>query len=97
MRHPLSAFANRLQDELGFRYEEREALRWMMRHPLSAFANRLRAKAEVRRKRDIKRASEKTGTYEEMTSRDLRGEPLSLHIVPLASQRNPRGRTGRRL
>jgi hypothetical protein len=68
-----------------------------MRHPLSAFVDRLRAKAEVRRKRDIKRADEKTRTYEDMTSRDLHGEPLDLHIVPLAGQRNPRGRDGRRL
>jgi hypothetical protein len=97
VRHPLSAFADRIQDELGLRHEEREALRRAMTHPLSAFANRLRAKAEVRRKRDIKRAAGKTQTYEEMTSRDLHGEPLSLHIVPLAHQRNPRGRDGRRL
>jgi hypothetical protein len=68
-----------------------------MKHPLRAFADRLRAKAEVRQKRDIKRASEQARTYEEMTSRDLHGEPLSLHIVPLAHQRNPRGRDGRRL
>ena len=68
-----------------------------MRHPLSAFADRLRAKAEVRRKRYVQRADEKARTYEEMTSRDLHGEPLSLHIVPLAHQRNPRGRDGRRL
>ena len=68
-----------------------------MRHPLSAFADRLRARAEVRRKRDVKRAAAKTQSYEAMTSRDLHGEPLSLHIVPLAHQRNPRGRDGRRL
>ena len=97
MRHPLGAFADRLQDELGLRHEEREALRWMMRHPLNALANRLRAKAEVRRNRYVKRAAGKTQTYEEMTSRDLQGEPLSLHIVPLAGRRNPHGRDGRRL
>jgi hypothetical protein len=97
MRHPLSAFADRLQDELGLRHEEREALRRMMRHPLSALANRLRAKAEVRRRRDVKRAAGNTQTYEEMTSRDWQGEPLSLHIVPLAGKRNPRRRDGRRL
>jgi hypothetical protein len=49
---------------------------------LSAFADRLRAKAATRRKRDLKRASEKKKTHEEMTSRDWQGEPLDLHIVP---------------
>jgi hypothetical protein len=97
MRHPLRALGDRLQSELGLRHDEREAIRWVMRHPLAALANRHRAKAETRRKRFVKRAGKKTKTYEEMTSRDLQGEPLSLHIVPLAGQRNPRGRDGRRL
>lgn len=97
VRNPLSAFADRLQDELGLRQEEREAIRWVMRHPLAALASRHRAKAEARRKRDVKRAVGKTQTYEETTSRDWHGEPLDLHIVPLAGQRNPRGRDGRRL
>jgi hypothetical protein len=68
-----------------------------MRHPLSAFADRRRAKAEARRKRDVKRATETKNTYEEMTSRDWQGEPLDLHIIPLAGKRNPRGRDGRSL
>jgi hypothetical protein len=76
--------------------DRREGKR-VVRNSLSAFADRLRAKADVRRKRDVKRAAGKTQTNEEMTSRDLHGEPLSLHIVPLAHQRNPRGRDGRRL
>jgi hypothetical protein len=97
MRHPLSAFVDRLRDELGLRHEDREARGWVMRHPLSAFADRHRAKAETRRKRDVKRAAKKTKTYEEMTSRDWQGEPLDLHIIPLVGQRNPRGRDGRRL
>jgi hypothetical protein len=97
MRHALGAFAERLQDEFGLRHEEREAIRWVIRHPLTALANRHRAKAETRRKRHVKRAAGKTKTYEEMTSRDWQGEPLDLHIVPLAGQRNPRGRDGRRL
>jgi hypothetical protein len=97
MRHPLRAFGDRLQSELGLRHEEREAIRWAMRHPLAALANRHRAKAETRRKRHVKRAAGKTKTYEEMTSRDWQGEPLDLHIVPLVGQRNPRGRDGRRL
>jgi hypothetical protein len=97
MRHPLRAFGDRLQSELGLRHKEHEAIRWAMRHPLAAWANRHRAKAEARRKRFVKRAAEKTRTYEEMTSRDLQGEPLDLHIVPLAGKRNPRGLDGRRL
>jgi hypothetical protein len=97
MRHPLRAFGDRLQSELGLRHDEREAIRWAMRHPLAALANRHRAKAETRRKRHVKRAAGKTKTYEEMTSRDWQGEPLDLHIVPLVGQRNPRGRDGRRL
>jgi len=68
-----------------------------MRHPLRALADRHRAKAALRRKRDVERATEKRRTYEEVTSRDLQGEPLDLHIVPLAGKRNPRGRDGRRL
>ena len=97
MRHPLRAFGDRLRGELGLCHEEREGMRWAMRHPLAALAHRHRAKAEARRTRFVKRAAEKTRTYEEMTSRDLQGEPLDLHIVPLAGQRNPRGRDGRRL
>ena len=97
MRRPLRAFGDRLQSELGLLHQEREAIGWAMRHPLAALANRHRANAEARRKRFVRRAAEKTQTYEEMTSRDLHGEPLSLHIVPLAHQRNPRGRDGRRL
>ena len=97
MMHPLRAFGDRLQSELGLRHDEREAIGWVMRHPLAALTNRHGAKADARRKRFVKRAAEKTQTYEEMTSRDLQGEPLSLHIVPLAGQRNPRGRDGRRL
>ena len=68
-----------------------------MRHPLRSLANRHRAKAALRRKRDLERATDNTRTYEEMTSRDLQGEPLSLHKVPLAGKRNPRGRDGRPL
>jgi hypothetical protein len=64
---------------------------------LTAFADRLRAKAATRRKRYLERAAEKTKTYEEMTSRDSQGEPLDLHIVPLAGRRNPLGRDGRPL
>jgi hypothetical protein len=71
--------------------------RWAMTHPLAALANRHEAKEEARRKRFVRRAAEKTQTYDEMTSRDWQGEPLDLHIVPLARQRNPRGRDGRRL
>jgi hypothetical protein len=97
LRHPLSEFADRFQDELGLHHEDREAIRWVMRHPLTALANRHRAKEENRRKRDVKEAARKTKTYEEMTSRDWQGEPLDLHIVPLVGQRNPRGRDGRRL
>ena len=97
IRHPVRAFADRIQDELGLRHEDREAIRWVMRHPLTALADRRRAKTETRRKRDVKRAAEQTGTYEEMTSRDWQGEPLDLHIVPLVGQRNPRDRDGRRL
>ena len=97
MRHPLRAFGDRLQSELGFTHEEREAIRWAMRHPLAALANRHGAKAEARRKRFVKRIAGKTQTYEEMTSRDWQGEPLSLHKVPLVGKRNPRGRDGRRL
>jgi hypothetical protein len=97
MRHPLRAFGDRLQSELGLRHEEREAIRWAMRHPFAALANRHGAKAEARRKRHVKRAAEKTQTYEEMTSRDLQGEPLSLHIVPLADNRNHPAPTGRGL
>jgi hypothetical protein len=95
--HLVRAFADRFQDELGLRQEDREAIRWVMRHPLTALANRHRAKAETRRKRDAKGAAGKTKTYEELTSRDWQGEPLDLHIVPLVGQRNPRGRDGRRL
>jgi hypothetical protein len=72
----------------------------VMKRYLSAFGDRLRAKAEIRRKGDLKRAAEaaeKTKTYEEMTSRDWQGEPLDLHIVPLVGRRNPRGRDGRPL
>jgi hypothetical protein len=97
MGHPLRAFGDRLQSELGLRHEERGASTWAMRHPLAALANRHRAKAEAQRKRFVERAARNTQTYEEMTSRDVQGEPLSLHIVPLAGQRNPRGRDGRRL
>jgi len=72
-----------------------------MKRSLSDFAARLRAwaaaRAAKRRKRDLTRAAEETKTYEEMTSRDWQGEPLDLHIVPLAGRRNPRGRDGRRL
>jgi hypothetical protein len=64
---------------------------------LSQFANRLRARAATRRERHLKRAVEQTKTYEEKTSRDWQGEPLSLHQVPLVGKRNPRGRDGRRL
>jgi hypothetical protein len=97
LRHRVRAFADRFQDELGLRHEDREAIRWVVRHPLTALANRHRAKAETRRKRHVKRAAGKTKTYEEMTSRDWQGEPLDLHIIPLVGQRNPRGRDGRRL
>jgi len=69
----------------------------VMKRSLRAFADRLRAKAAIRRNRDLKRVAEKRKTYEEMTSRDWQGEPLDLHIVPLAGKRNPRGRDGRRL
>jgi hypothetical protein len=69
----------------------------VMKRYLSAFGDRVRARAEIRRKRDLKRAAEKTKTYEEMTSRDWQGEPLDLHIVPLVGRRNPRGRDGRPL
>ena len=68
----------------------------VMKRLLSAFADRLRAKAATRRKRDLKWAAEKK-SHEEMTSRDLQGEPLDLHIVPLPGQRNPHGRDGRPL
>jgi hypothetical protein len=84
MRHPLRAFGDRLQSELGLRHEEREAIRWAMRYPFAALANRHGAKAEARRKRHVKRAAEKTQTYEEMTSRDLQGEP------PQPPHRSPR-------
>ena len=97
MRHPLRAFGDRLQSELGLRHENREAIWWAMSHPLAALANHHRVQAETRRKRDLKRAAGKTKTYEEMTSRDWQGEPLDLHIIPLVGQRNPRGRDGRRL
>lgn len=68
-----------------------------MERRLSAVVDRLREKAVIRRNRDVKRAAGRRKTYEEMTSRDWQGEPLSLHIVPLAGKRNPRGRDGRRL
>jgi hypothetical protein len=95
MRHPLSAFANRLRDELGLRHEEREAPRWVMRHPLSGFADRLRAKTEVRRKRDVKGAAEKLPTG--MGNREWHGVPLVHACAGPPGQRNPRGRDGRRL
>ena len=68
-----------------------------MTRPLMGLLDRFRAKAATRRKRDLQQATEKTKTYEEMTSRDWQGEPLSLHKVPLVGKRNPRGRDGRRL
>ncbi len=95
MRHPLSALADRLRDELGLRHEEREAPRWVMRHPLGGFADRLRAKTEVRRKRDVKRAAEKLPTG--MGNREWHGVPLDMHVPVPPGQRNPRGRDGRRL
>ena len=95
MTHRLSGFADRLRDELGLRHEERERLRWVMRHPLRAFANRLRAKAEVRRKRDVKRAAEKKPTG--MGNREWHGVPLDMHVPVPPGQRNPRGSDGRRL
>lgn len=69
----------------------------VMKRFLSDFADSLRAKAAIRRKRDVKRAAEKMQNREEMRAGEWLGEPLDLHIVPLAGQRNPRGRHGRRL
>jgi hypothetical protein len=43
--------------------------------PLSAFADLLRAKAVVRRKRDVKRAAEKTPTA--MGNQEWHGVPLT--------------------
>lgn len=65
--------------------------------PVSRVADRLRGKAAVRRKRDFKRTAEKMQTREEMLPGEWFGEPLYLHMVPLAGPRNPRGRDGRRL
>jgi hypothetical protein len=66
-----------------------------MRHPLNAFADRLRAKAVVRRKRDVKRAAEKTPTA--MGNREWHGVPLDMHVPVPPGQPNPRGRDGPRL
>lgn len=57
-----------------------------------------RTKAAIRRKRYVELAVEKNKTDQELTSpRDLDGELLDAHLVPLAGRRNPRGRDGRRL
>jgi hypothetical protein len=63
---------------------------------LSEFADRLRASAAIRRKRYIKPWVEKR-QQPEMRAGEWFGEPLDAHYVPLAGQRNPRGRDGRRL
>ena len=68
-----------------------------MKRFASAFANRLQAKAAIRRERHIKRSVEKMHDREEMLAGEWFGEPLDLHIVPLAGRRNPRGRDGRPL
>jgi hypothetical protein len=63
--------------------------------PLSAFADLLGAKAVVRRKRDVKRAAEKTPTA--MGNQEWHGVPLDMHVPVPPGQRNPRGRDGPRL
>lgn len=69
----------------------------VMNRFLSDVVARLRAKGAIRRKRDLKRIAEKMQTREEMLPGEWFGEPLDLHMVPLAGPRNPRGRDGRRL
>jgi hypothetical protein len=59
--------------------------------------DRFRAKAAIRRKRDIKRSAEKMQQRDEMKAGEWFGEPLDVHQVPLVGKRNPRGRDGRRL
>jgi hypothetical protein len=49
---------------------------------LSAFADRLRAKAAIRRKRDLKRASENKKTHEEMLPVIGRGNLLTSVSFP---------------
>jgi hypothetical protein len=71
--------------------------RGVMKRLLSAIADRYQAKAAIRRKRDFKRAAKKMQDREEKLPGEWFGEPLDLHIVPLAGPRNPRGRDGRRL
>jgi hypothetical protein len=68
-----------------------------MKRFLSDFWNRLRVKGAIRRKRYSKRWVEKMQQPEEMKAGEWFGEPLDLHYVALAGQRNPRGRDGRRL
>jgi hypothetical protein len=64
---------------------------------LSRFLERLRRKRAIRRKRDFQRTAKKMQDREERLAGEWFGEPLDLHIVPLAAKRNPRGRDGRRL
>jgi hypothetical protein len=61
------------------------------------FAHRLRARAAMRRQRYLKRAFAKKQAREERLAGEWFGEPLELHMVPLAGKRNPRGPDGRRL
>jgi hypothetical protein len=63
----------------------------------SEFADKLRAKAAIRRERFLKRSEDAKHEREEMSAGEWFGEPLDLHIVPLAGRRNPRGHDGRRL
>jgi hypothetical protein len=68
-----------------------------MKRLVRDFANKLRAKAAIRRERFLKRAVDTKQDDEAKNAGEWFGEPLDLHIVPLAGRRNPRGRDGRHL
>jgi hypothetical protein len=60
------------------------------------FARRLRARAAMRRHRNLTRSFAKKQDEERLAG-EWFGEPLDLHQVPLAGKRNPRGPDGRPL
>jgi hypothetical protein len=61
------------------------------------FPRRLRARAAIRRQRYLKRSFEKVQDREERLAGEWFGEPLDLHMIPLAGKRNPGDPDGRRL